>query len=380
MKIKMNKSEVPVEMMSTMGCRTYNGFDINFTPDYFKKVITATVNNNGKIPANCLVSGIQKDGRGNIAPCTIVLPFVAMEAKKKAKDEPTYIVDYFMDLLEKYITDAKDELIERFNWICAQPWTSAKYMWNNNTMKGYDPNEGIRSAMVHGTLAIGQLGVAEALYILVGVDQTTDKGMEVAKKIEQLYNSKCEEYKQQYKLNFGVYYTPAENLCYTAFKAFKKKFGNVPGVTNFTDKDGVVHEKEFFTNSIHVPVWLGDEDGVDWKKKIDTECQLTGYSNAGCITYLEISDNAKSNTDALYQILKYEMEHDIPYAAFNFQINECVNCGNTDNLDESVGICPVCGSTNINWLRRITGYLVGDKNASFNKGKNNEESYRKAHA
>jgi ribonucleoside-triphosphate reductase len=81
-------------------------------------------------------------------------------------------------------------------------------MWKNNTMKGYIPEEGIRSALKHGTLAIGQLGLAETIQILLGCNQMTPKGMKLAKDIEQLYKDRCNEYKNNYKLNFGVYYTP----------------------------------------------------------------------------------------------------------------------------------------------------------------------------
>ena len=151
-----------------------------------------------------------KDGRGNICPATIILPTLAMEAKKKAEKEqrPEYIVDYFMDILEKAIGDCKDELLERFNWICAQPAASAKFMYENNIFFGYKPEEGVRSALRHGSLAVGQLGLAECLQILVGCNHTTEKGMKVAKQIEQLFKDKCAEYKEHYKLNFGVYYTP----------------------------------------------------------------------------------------------------------------------------------------------------------------------------
>jgi ribonucleoside-triphosphate reductase len=75
-------------------------------------------------------------------------------------------------------------------------------------MKGYIPEEGIRSALKHGTLAIGQLGLAETLQILIGEDHTSDKGMELAKSIEDLFKTRCAEFKNKYKLNFGVYYSP----------------------------------------------------------------------------------------------------------------------------------------------------------------------------
>ena len=125
-----------------------------------------------------------------------------MKAKRKAEkcEHPEYMVEYFMDLLEERINDAKDEMLERFKWICAQPASAIKFMYENNTMKGYISEEGTISALKHGTFAIGQLGIAETLYILIGEDQTTKKGMELAKKIEQLYMDKCAEFKEEWRV------------------------------------------------------------------------------------------------------------------------------------------------------------------------------------
>lgn len=155
-----------------------------------------------------------KDGRGNICPVTIILPTIAMEAKEKYntdvmmdRDDKS-IIDLFFDILDKKIHEAKDMLIERFEYICSQSPASAKFMYENNVMAGYIPEEGIRSALKHGTLAVGQIGLAETLQILIGQDHTTEEGMKLAKQIEQLFKDKCAEFKEQYHLNFGVYYTP----------------------------------------------------------------------------------------------------------------------------------------------------------------------------
>ena len=114
----------------------------------------------------------------------------------------------FILLLDKKIHEAKDQLIERFEWICSQPAESAKFMYENGVIAGYIPEEGIRSALKHGTLAIGNIGLAETLQILIGKDHTTSEGMELAKKIYQLFKDRCAEFKEEYKLNFGVYNTP----------------------------------------------------------------------------------------------------------------------------------------------------------------------------
>lgn len=126
----------------------------------------------------------------------------------EAKETDCDVVKRFMELLDEAIYDAKDMLIERFEWICSQNPASARFMYENGVMAGYVPEEGIRSALKHGTLALGQLGLAEALQILIGKDHTSQEGMELAKRIEALFKKRCAEFKEEYKLNFGVYYTP----------------------------------------------------------------------------------------------------------------------------------------------------------------------------
>ena len=335
----------PKTYVSTMGCRTYNGFDINGL-------------------------GFLKDGRGNIAPVTIIMPTLAMEAveeynyrkEKGVLNEGVDAYHIFMALLDQKITEARDMLIERYRWICQQNPSSAKFMYENGLMAGYD-GKTVESAMKHGTLVIGQLGLAETLQILIGKDHTTPEGMDMAKRIETLFNQRCKQFKQDFKLNFGVYYTPAENLCHTAMKKFRAKYGNIKNVS----------DKEFFTNSIHVPVWKK----MSPFEKIDIEAELTGYSNAGCITYVELDSGAQNNLEALEQLVNYAMDKDIPYFAINVPSDTCLECGYTDEFNEA---CPICGSDNIQQLRRVTGYLTGDYKTAFNKGKQQEADMRYKHS
>lgn len=334
----------PSTYFSTMGCRTANGWDVNGF-------------------------GQKKDGRGNICPVTIIMPTIAMEAKQAfalheySTNETTFdTVEIFMKLLDQKIHEAKDMLIERFEYICHQSPDSARFMYENGLMAGYNPEEGIRSALKHGTIVIGQLGLAETLEILIGCNHTTEKGMKLAKRIEQLFKDRCAEFKEQYKLNFGVYYTPAENLCYTAMKKFQKQYGEIPKVS----------DHEYFTNSIHVPVW----EKVGVLEKIDIESQLTGYSSAGCITYVELESGIKNNLKALEQIVVYAMNKDIPYLAINVPNDTCLDCGYTGEFNDC---CPECGSSNIQQLRRVTGYLTGNYKTAFNYGKQKETEARVKH-
>lgn len=326
----------PKTYFSTMGCRTANGADIN---------------------AEDGVNPQTKDGRGNICPVTIILPSIAMMAKEEEGD----VVENFMSILDKKIGEAKEMLIERFNYICSQSPCCAKFMYENGTMMGYKPEDGIKSALRHGTLAMGQLGLAECLQILIGTDQTEDRGMELAKRIEQLFNTRCAEYKKRYKLNFGVYYTPAENLCYTAMKKFKAKYGVIPNVS----------DRDFFTNSMHVPVWRD----VDAFRKIEIESELTGYSNAGCITYVEVPSKSSHNIDAMEELVNFAMDKDIPYFAINLPIDTCQDCYYRGEIKD---VCPKCGGTKISRLARVTGYLSTDV-SNFNKGKQSEVKERVDH-
>ena len=375
----------PEEENSTMGCRTYNGYNINYE-EVFKRNLDCVVGENDLTIDDIepYYSAAQKDGRGNICPETIILPTLAMEAKtndphmfKEFKehninlDESSPLIDKFMAYLDIEIARTRDSLIWRYNYICSQSPDSATFMWQNKTMVGYIPEQGIESAMKHGTLAVGQLGLAETLLILIGKDQTTDEGMELAKRIENLFNKRCKEYKESYKLNFGVYYSPAESLCFTAMNLFKKKYGEIKGIT--THEDG--SEKMYFTNSMHVPV----NKEISVFDKIDIESQLTGYSNAGCITYVEFRNTAKNNIGAIEQAVVYAMEKDIPYFAINVDSDSCMNCGYIGSIPEGK-CCPKCGEKdNIMRVDRVTGYLNPNWVVGFNDGKKDENRHRENH-
>lgn len=162
--------------------------------------------------------------------------------------------------------------------------------------------------------------------------------MKLAKRIEQLFKDKCAEYKKQYKLNIGVYFSPSENLCYTAMKKFKDKYGEIPKVS----------DKDFFTNSIHCPVW----EEVSPIEKINIESQLNNYSNAGCILYVELEGTVKNNLEALESLVNYAMDKDVPYFAINVPNDTCLDCGYCDEFNDK---CPQCESENIQQLRRVTG-------------------------
>jgi ribonucleoside-triphosphate reductase len=142
---------------------------------------------------------------------------------------------------------------------------------------------------------------------------------------------------------------------------FKEKYGEIPNVS----------DKSYFTNSMHVPVW----HNIDPFEKIDIESQLTGYSSAGCITYVELPASTLNNLDALETIVNYAMDKDVPYFAVNVPVDNCKDCGYSGEINDE---CPKCGSTEILKLRRVTGYLSNDYR-HFNLGKQDEVDNREKH-
>ena len=143
---------------------------------------------------------------------------------------------------------------------------------------------------------------------------------------------------------------------------FKDTYGVIPNVS----------DKKYFTNSMHVPVWKK----MSAFDKIDIESQLTPYSSAGCITYVELDSGVVNNIDALETIVNYAMDKDIPYFALNTCPDTCLNCGYTAEMNDC---CPQCGSKNIQRLRRVTGYLTGNYTEAFNLGKQQEVEQRVKH-
>ena len=145
-------------------------------------------------------------------------------------------------------------------------------------------------------------------------------------------------------------------------KKFQDKYGIIPNVS----------DRDYFTNSMHVPVWKE----IGMFEKIDIESELTGYSSAGCITYVELDSTVKNNLKALETLVNYAMDKDIPYFAINVPNDTCLSCGYCDEFNDE---CPMCGGEEIQQLRRVTGYLTGNYKTAFNKGKISETEDRVKH-
>ena len=330
----------PDTYFATMGCRTMLGYD-------------------------CHTDSYNRVGRGNLCPNTMILPKLGIEYGicRGERKEPD--LQGFWDAFEDLLMLCEQGLLERFDIMVNQPPEAGPFMYNNGTMKDAQScRVSNYEALKHGTLAIGYIGIAEMCQALFGKNHAEDPDVHAfALSVVKRINEFAKEASERHDLNFSCYATPAEGLCHTALKALRKQYGTIPNIT----------DHEFLTNSHHVPVW--QEIGIF--EKLAIEAPFCKYPTGGCITYVELDSTFVQNTKAIEQIIDYAFkELDIPYLAFNFPIDSCLDCGFQGEFNS---FCPECGSRNIQQLRRVTGYLTTDYR-HFNKGKQSEVEHRVKHS
>ena len=330
----------PDTYFATMGCRTMLGYDRH--SDSYNRV-----------------------GRGNLVPNTMILPKLGIEYGICLGKRETPDLDGFWSAFEDLLMLCEQGLLERFDIMVNQPPEAAPFMYQNGTMKdSQNCRVSNYEALKHGTLAMGYIGIAEMCQALFGKNHAEDENVrEFALKVVKRINEYAKEASERHDLNFSCYATPAEGLCHTALKGLRKQYGIIPNVT----------DHEFLTNSHHVPVW--QEVGIF--EKLAIEAPFCKYPTGGCITYVELDSTFVKNTKAIEQIIDYAFkELNIPYLAFNFPIDSCLDCGYQGEFNDA---CPECGSENIQQLRRVTGYLTTDYR-HFNKGKQSEVEHRIKHS
>jgi len=298
--------------------------------------------------------GYSKIGRGNVCPTTMNLPKIGIRHGICLGERKVADIAGFWQELDEVLALTETSLVDRFYHICAQPVQCAPFMYQNGTVADYkEANfKGVYESMKHGTLAMGYIGIAEMCQALFGKDHSEDpKVHDFALSVVAHIYQWAKDASERHNLNFGCYATPAESLCRTYAKALRDEFGVLPHIT----------DREYITNSHHVPVW----QKVSINKKLETEAPFCKYATAGCITYIELESAVMQNQKAIASIVDYAMSLDIPYLAFNFPIDTCLKCGYQGEIEYN---CPRCGNTEIQRLRRVTGYLTSDFRR-FNQGK-----------
>lgn len=284
-------------------------------------------------------------GRGNLSFTTINIVKLALECRE-IKDKETRINTFFAKL-DSILEITALQLHERYNF---QKTALAKQfpLLMSSLWIGCDnlnPNDTIESVINQGTLGIGFIGLAECLIALTGKHHGEDENaQQLGLKIITYMRDRANEFCEKYQHNYSILATPAEGLSGRFTKKDKKEFGIIGGVT----------DKEYYTNSNHVPVYYK----CNAKHKAEVEAPYHDLTRGGHIFYVEIDGDATHNPESIMQIVDLMDKYNIGYGSINHNRNKCLNCG-YENSEKEMKTCPNCGSTNIDKLQRITGYLVG---------------------
>ncbi len=324
--------QLAMEVASRRMNPTFSFMDASFNRKYNDEV--AYMGCRSRVIANR--HGEEKSAsRGNITPITINLPRIALRTKN---------VGAFFQELQNILDLSSRQLLHRFNIIASLKVRDLPFLMGQKLYMGSEnlsSNDEIRDAIKNGTLAMGFIGLAEALEVLTGKHHGECKEVwELGYKIIEAIKLAADKYSEAYDLNFVSYATPAEGSCGSFIEKDRKEFGVIKGVT----------DKAYYTNSFHIPV----DHKISVFEKIEKEAPFHKLCAAGHISYIELSSSPKNNMQAFEKILKHMAKCDIGYAGINFPIDECRACGFSDIIDNS---CPSCGSSDIRRIRRITGYL-----------------------
>ena len=348
--------KIACEVASKRMNPTFMNIDADFNKEYYDK---------GYIPATMgcrtyLMKNVNGEpgckGRGNIAPITINLPRIGIEANKD--------INKFFEILQNRLTLAKEALLHRYSILKKLKVKDLPFVAVQGLMRGSEdlmPDDSIEPILKQGTWAIGFIGLAETLYALIGshngeTDEARNLGLKIIKFIRE-YTDKLVEETQ---LNWSCYATPAEGLSGKFIKKDKKIYGIIKGVT----------DKEYYTNSFHIPV----NYNISIKDKIDIEAPYHKLCNAGHISYIELDDSP--SPEVIMEIINYAYKRtNISYIGINFHIRYCKECGTS--IENNLNSCPKCNSKNIQGISRVTGYLSLDER--FGPGKYEERLDRRSH-
>ena len=309
-------------------------------------------------------------GRGNLSFTTLNLVRIGIKHGIATKERKEADWEGFYKELDEKIDLIRDELLERFEFQANQHVRNFPFLMGQGNWFGSEklkPNDTLRDVIKHGTLSIGFIGLAETLVAMVGKHHGEDAdARELGLDIVGHMREKCDEYCKKYHLNFSLLATPAEGLAGRFTKKDRKEFGKLKGVT----------DREFYTNSFHVPVYYP----ISAFEKIEIEAPYHNLCNAGHITYIELDGDPSQNIDAFEAVIRKMHDCGIGYGSVNHPVDRDPVCGFSGII--SGNVCPSCGRKEgdipFERLRRITGYLVGTLDR-WNDAKKAEEKARVKH-
>ena len=302
-------------------------------------------------------------GRGNLSFTSINLPRLAILSNHN--------IDLFFDQLDSKITLVIEQLLERFEIqkkkkVRNNPFLMGQGRWIDSEILNEDDEVG--EVLKHGTLSVGFIGLAECLKALTGFHHGESKeAQNLGLEIIAFMRKRMDEASEKYGLNFSLLATPAEGLSGRFVRMDAEKFGKIPGVT----------DRDYYTNSFHVPVYYS----ISAFDKIKREAPYHALTNAGHITYIELDGDPLQNLDAFEQVIRCMKESGVGYGSVNHPVDRDPECGFTGIIGDE---CPKCGrkeedGEHFERIRRITGYLVGTLD-NFNNAKRAEVEDRVKHS
>ncbi len=295
--------------------------------------------------------------RGNLSFTSINLPRLAIRANGD--------IDKFYSGLDQIIELVVRQLYQRYRVQANLKVKDMPFLMGQNLYldsEGLGPNDTIEPAIKHGTLSVGFIGLAETLVRLVEKHHgESPEAQQLGLEIVEHMREKVDEAVENYQLNYSLVATPAEGLSGRFIAMDREEFGIIDGVT----------DREYYTNSFHVPVY----HPISMYDKVSLEGPYHKYTTAGHISYVEMEAPPVHNPEAIESILRHMAESDMGYAGINFPIDFCLSCNHLGVINED--ICPVCGSSSIKRVRRITGYFSVVEN--FNDAKLAELNDRVSH-
>lgn len=300
-------------------------------------------------------------GRGNLSFTTVNLPRLALKSEKN--------IDLFFEELDRTVDLVIEQLVERFEIQARKkvknyPFLMGQGVWIDSDK--LDKEDEVRDVLKHGTLTAGFIGLAECLKALTGKHHgESEESQKLGIKIIGFMREKMDKASKKYNMNFSLIATPAEGTAGRFVGMDREIFGEIEGVT----------DREYYTNSFHVPVYYE----TNAFHKIKTEAPYHELTNGGHITYIELDGDPTQNLEAFEKIVRAMKESGVGYGSINHPVDRDPVCGYTGIIGDT---CPKCGreegDIKFQRIRRITGYLVGTLDR-FNNAKRAEESDRVKH-
>ena len=284
-------------------------------------------------------------GRGNLSFSTINIVRLAIECRE-IEDKQQRVAQFFarldglLELTAKQLHERMEfqrtAFAKQFPLLMSSLWIGCENL---------NPDDTISTVINQGTLGIGFIGLAECLVALLGKHHgESDEAQELGVKIVSYMRDRANDFSERYQHNYSVLATPAEGLSGKFTRADRKKFGVIEGVT----------DRDYYTNSNHVPVYYK----CSARHKAEIEAPYHALTGGGHIFYVEIDGDATHNPEVIMRVVDMMDKYNLGYGSVNHNRNRCMSCG-YENSAKELKECPKCGSTNIDRLQRITGYLVG---------------------